>query len=82
MSAAKLKGEDFTITFADGSSLVVDQHEWEQTWDDVREGRPNKVYERMKYERDRGNTDNRGMVHLLEVFDPEVLREVWKTTSP
>ncbi|HWQ41689.1 MAG TPA: hypothetical protein VN456_06590 [Desulfosporosinus sp.] len=78
-----LKREDFsiTITFTDGSNMVVNQHEWEEVLGDVMEGRPNKIYERLRDERDRGNTDVYGYIHLLDAYDPKTIKEIWENNK-
>lgn len=76
--STKNTGKDVTITFVDGSTLVVDQYEWEGVLDDVIKGHPNRIYERLKAERDRGNTDIFGHIHLFEAFDPKTITEIWK----
>ena len=45
-------------------------------------GRPNEIFQRLKAERDRGNIDRFGIVHLMEAYDPDVIREVWKNEKP
>lgn len=66
-----LKREDFTITFANGSKMIVGLREWEQAWGDVRAGRPNKIFQRLKAERDQGNIDRCGIIYLMETYDPQ-----------
>jgi hypothetical protein len=77
LSAPRLNDQVTTITFADGSKLIVGLREWQQAWDDAMAGRPNEIYQRLKAERDRGNTDKYGMVHLMGASDPKTITEVW-----
>lgn len=77
-----LKRDNFTITFTDGSKMIVGLREWEQSWDDVVAGRPNEIFQRLKAERDRGNIDRRGIVYLMEAYDPKTIEEVWKDDRP
>ena len=77
-----LKREHFTITFTNGSKMIVGLREWEQAWDDVMAGRPNEIFQRLKAERGQGNIDRRGIVHLMEAYEPKNIEEVWKSDKP
>ncbi|TEB08636.1 hypothetical protein Psch_02202 [Pelotomaculum schinkii] len=71
------RGEPYTITFEDGSSITIGLNEWDQAWKDVAAGQPNWIYDRLKTERDRGNIDAGGIIYLMEAFSPKTVKEVW-----
>lgn len=77
-----LTPEVITITFADGSKMIVGLREWEQAWDDVITGRPNEIFQRLKDQRDQGNTDRGGIINLMEAYEPKTIAEVWESDKP